>query len=361
MKVRDAIKLAAHVAKKGPVPILAHLRIEGRHVRACDLMQEIEIPVELAEFAGAGFCVHAARLARVLAALPEEAELKFERKDNQFIIAAGATRYDLNTVEPEDFPALGTDTDSTVDFEIKSSALAAALTFTAPAMAIEDIRHYLNGAHLAIGPGAIVLTATDGNRLHRVRVPLDKGPATKAEGIIGVGAIARIIELAERHENVEVSMSPTRITIAKREVLCVKLIDGKFPGADRIIPASRPATGSIARAALAESVKRVSQIYAGQPATAGTGMLLDFQHDHISILATTSEGERALERFEWAPADAKFVRLQMGFRWTYIADALSAFASDNVNLHLPSNPQESLYLTDGDDGTHQAVIMPMRV
>jgi DNA polymerase-3 subunit beta len=360
MKVRDAIKIAAHVATKGPVAILTHLRIEGRHVTACDLTQEIQIPVELAAIAGPGFCVHAARLARVLSALPEESELKLERQQNKFVVAAGATRYELNITEPEDFPNLGMDPDASVDLEIESKILVAALAFAAPAMAVGDIRFYLNGLHLAVDRGAIVITATDGNRLHRVRVPLEDGPKVKAEGVVHASTVARIIELADRHETVELSLSPTRLTIAESETLCVKLIDGKFPDAERVIPAKRAATGNVSRAALAESVKRVAQIYAGA-AGLGFGMAFDFQPDHIAIDATTSEGERATERFEWTPADKKFESLQVGFRWNYIADALGAFTGERVNLHLSPSAGDALYLTDDADGARQVVVMPMRV
>ncbi len=360
MKIRQAAALAAHVASRSSaIQILQHVRIDGRHITACDISQQIEIPIDAIEgLNGAVFCVHAARLTRILKALPEEAELKLRVKDARVFLSAGATRYELNAMAPEDFPRLDMPEAGADGVTVPTKPLVDALRFCTPAMATADIRYYLNGMHLGIFPGRMEITATDGHRLHRARVPLDGG-GRQCAAILPWSSVARIIEISGEHKDIELSLTDTLALIdTGRETLSAKLIDGKFPEAERVIPAGRPASGTVPRLAFVDAARRVAQIFDGEKFQ---GIQVDFTPGAIELSAKNAGQETAAERFEWSAVDTRLKPLSIGFQWQFLAEAIEAFPGERVNLHLPDNDQGSLYVTDTDDGKYQVVLMPARI
>lgn len=365
MNLRSAITIAARIAGNGTLPILATVRFCKGRIIATDLMQQIEIPVELPPgLATADVCVHANRLLRILKALPEAAtlEAKLMKDPVRVQLRAGNTRFELNTLPAEDFPGIANQGECQSSTSLESKPIVAALEFAEKAMAIKDIRYYLCGMHFRVEKAAITITATDGHRLHRVRVPLEPDPKRKpAEAIAGAATIARIIELAGQHSEIEIQLGDGQLVIhANTETLALKLIDGTFPDSERVIPTSRPCTASVPREAFADSLKRVMQIYT-DAADKLQGVALKFTSEAIEITATNKEGEIATENFEWNASARALEPLTMGFNGHYLLEAFEAFPGERVNLHLPETDGDSLYLTDDDAGRRQAVIMPARI
>jgi DNA polymerase-3 subunit beta len=354
MKVRAAIELAAHVAaKNATLPILTHVKIEGGRVSASDLSQQIDVPVELPPaLKEAAFCVHGARLMRVLKALPDNVELDLATLGDRLVVTAGKTRYELNTLPVADFPQIDAIEPLHTDVEVVSKDLTQALNFVQPAAAIADIRYYLNGVHILIETSRIVLTATDGHRLHRVRVGIEPRSGEPVRGIIAGASIARVLEIAARHERVTLFISATRFGVEDDEILLTKLIDGQYPDADRVIPSSRPATAGVDRAALLAAIKRMAAI---EPPAIG----IDFTDVAIELTARNAAGEQAGEGFLWNAAGAKVKPVHHAYQVAYLLDALNAFTCARINLHIGGD-KESLYLTDDTDGSHQIVLMPYR-
>jgi DNA polymerase-3 subunit beta len=360
MNVREASALAAHVVngKGGTLPILAYMRFSGGRIMASDLSQQIDIPLELpAGVRNADFCVHAGRFLRVLNALPPELELKLDHRSGKLHVEAGPTRYELTTLGGDDYPTIANDEAKAVQFGVQAKGFVHALSFTAKAMAKNDVRYYLNGIHFMLRNRRLTLTATDGHRLHRAWIDVADAELTdNAEGIIATQSVARLVEVAERHVDVSLEASPGRFNIVDHEVLSTKLIDGKFPDANRVIPADRPSTGGLPRAPFLAAVRRVAQILAGDKIT---GMRFAFSQEAVNLSAKNTDGDKASEVFQWNAADKRFAGVELGMDASYVAEAFDALTGDWAFAHLPQEPDQCLYLTDGGD--HEVVIMPMRI
>lgn len=355
MKVREAIELAAHVAaRSSSLPILAHVKFADGRVLSTDTMQQIDIPIELpASVAKLAFCVHGARLMKVLKALPEELEIGLQAKKSRLVITGGPTRYELNTMAPDDFPTLAESDAESTTVEVPSEDLVAALRFVAPAMAVNDIRFYLNGVHVSVEKARIVFTATNGALLHRASVAIDPHDSPALTGIVAGASVARIIEVAGRHERVEISLSRDRFGIEDAEVLLSKLVDGQYPDADRVIPTARPATAGVPRSAFIAAVKRMAAI-------GPIAVRLGFAEQAIALSAKNAEGEEAGEAFEWNASAAKLKPTEQAFAVDLLLQALDAFTGERINLHVGEKDNESLYITDDGDGSRQVVLMPYR-
>ena len=366
MKVREALQLASHVAvKSGTLPILSHLRIAGGRISATDMMQQIDIPLDIDEFsaadgaslAAAAFCIHGARLVRILKTLPDNANLQMSVRDNRFFLRAGDTEFELNTLPSSDFPDLEQSKDPTTQFTVDSTKLVAALNFVAPAVAIKDVRYYLCGAHMAIAQGKLVLSGTDGHRLHQIRVEIEDADVEPVAGIIPSAGIARIIDIAGRHSSVELSLNARQLTLTDRESLSIKLIEGVYPNVERVIPRHQGVTGSAPRKAFAEAAERVAQVLIGEKIEAIT---IAFDVAAIRLRAQNINGERAATQIAWAQVEPTMKPIEIAFPWYQIVDAMKAFDGDNVFVHLPEAATSSLYLTDDNDGHRDVVVMPVR-
>lgn len=361
MKVRDALAMAVDIAaNRSSLPILAHVRITPGQCLATDTDQQVALPIDLPGDIGCeGFCVHAARLLRVLKVLPEGQDLELRVDDSSALhVAAGETRFKLNTLPAGDFPLMQESDDMPVTIAVDGKALAAALKFIKPAMAVKDIRYYLVGAHISFVPGAIVLVATDGHRLHRVRVPLDEYPdLDRAAGILSAASVPRIIDIAERHATIELSLSRSRLVVESNEVLHANLIEGQFPDVDRVIPRDQKITGSAPRSALADAIERVAQVFGGDVG----GVRMSCSASGIALAARNADGEQGDTRLNWDIVDPAVSEYAAGFEWHYITEALRAFDGDTVYLHLPGSDSMSLYITDNDAGTREAVVMPWKL
>lgn len=360
MNVREALTLASHLAtSRSTLPILSHLRIQGGYVTACDLDRQLEIPVELPPtLAGEAFCVHGARLVKILKGLPESAELEFTRTGKQIGLRADGTRYRLNTLPAEDFPTIAPDEDAPMRFSVDSEKLIAALKFVAPAMAVADVRYYLNGFFLRGEHSRLVVVATDGYRLHRTRIDLEDTAAFDG-AIVHRDAVARVIEIAERHPTVELGVSSTQFSVTDRETLVTKLIEGTFPDIARVIPSTRPVSGSVLRKSLINACKRLEPIY--QAADKFHGVLCSFTAEAINLQAANKDGEEAETTVAWETPPKGMATLETAFQIGYLSDAANAFTGDAIFLHLGQTDQESLYMTDAAEGKSEIVLMPTRI
>jgi len=199
MNVREALQLASHVAaRKSSLPVLSHVLVHGGTITATDTTQQVDIPLDMPpDTFTTAFCVHGARLVKILKSLPENEDLQMRAEDNRFHIRAGRTEFELNTLPAEDFPQMSVPDETLASATILSSALTNAMNFCAPAMGVADIRYYLNAMHLAISPGKVVISASDGHRLHRARFTLEDGPDATASAIIPRDAIPPILAIAD--------------------------------------------------------------------------------------------------------------------------------------------------------------------
>lgn len=369
MKLLNAITLAASVCeRKASLPILGTLKLDANSITATNLDQQIVVPADLKKAMGKSVaCVNAARVARVLKVLPADTEIDIKiSKDARLFIRAGAVRFELKTLPPEDFPLFAAAGEEDIELNgMPAKPLRDALAFCAPAMATQDIRYYLNGMHFAAGKGRIIFDATDGHRLHRASVALDVHPDIKARsGILPRGVIAPLIEVLSEHDDVSISFGDRSFSLDADQTLTTKLVDGKFPDSTKVIPAARAVNVSIARAPLLEAVKRVSQVFAGGDKLTAvaltTGTTGEPLNNHaIEVSAENSEGETASETVECTRPDGGAHKFRDTYSWEYLRDALAAFDGRDVFLHLGQHG-ESLYLTDNDDGSRCAVIMPLR-
>src|SRR5438132_8086284 len=157
------------VERRHTLPILSNVLISASGSRveflATDLEVQITSKTELAASAEVSVTVGARKLYDILRSLPEDAEVAIEAKENRMTVRAGKSRFNLQTLAAADFPRMVEARDASKTLTLPQKALKDALRLVQFAMAVQDIRYYLNGALFSVDKDTLRVVATDGHRL----------------------------------------------------------------------------------------------------------------------------------------------------------------------------------------------------
>ncbi len=363
------LKSLAHaqgvVERRNTIPILANVLLQagpqGLTLTASDMEIELveTIPADVAR-AGAT-TAPAAMLYEIVRKLPDGAEVELTSVDDkgQMIVKAGRSTFKLGTLPVDDFPQLVAG-DLPCAFQLDAESLILLLDRTKFAMSNEDTRYYLNGIYLhATASGSMQVlrsVATDGHRLARMEVPLPAGGESMPPIILPRKAVGEIRKLLEEGQgDVALALAPGKAQLTVGSVvLTTKLVDGRFPDYERVIPAGNDKVLQINCKAFAEAVDRVSTISSEKT----RGVRLAIEPGSLCLSATRSDApDRAEEELEAAYESDP---LQIGYNSRYLLEILQQIDSETVQIKLADGASPSIVSAAGDSSALY-VLMPMRV
>jgi len=350
--------VASVVEKRQALPILSNVLItaEGNALTltATDMEVEIIVRVNTSVDAAGTITLPARKLVDICRALPPEATINIEAKENRAIVRSGRSRFALSTLPAADFPSVG---DAQVSFKVavQAKALRDLISDTQFAMAHQDVRYYLNGLLLEFTPERVRAVATDGHRMALGELVWQTGVKEGVQIILPRKGVAEIIRLlAELDGEVDLQVGPSHLKAqTDSRVLTTKLIDGRFPEYGRVIPTKSDKVVVGDRETLRQGLARTS-ILSNEKFR---GVRLALKHGQIHALAHNPDHEEAEEEIavEYAGAD-----LEIGFNVVYLLDVLSVIKTEKVQIEL-STPDKSCLIQPVGDATRQYVVMPMRL
>lgn len=345
------------VERRQTLPVLGNflLEVDGERLRVTGSDMEVEmIGQASAEVAQAGsVTVPARKLVDICKALPEGARLNIQLNGEKLALHAGRSRFTLATLPAAEFPS----SDTTGEGEavtVPEDRLRWLIDKTSFAMANQDVRHYLNGLLLEFSNGRLRAVATDGHRLALAEV--EAVTAGEGRSLIvprkGVTELSRV--LGNDEEQIEVSLGRNFLRVQRRGlVLTTKLIDGRFPDYDAVIPLAQDKGMTLERADFIRALQRTAILsnekYRGIRVESGDGS--------IRIIAHNPQQEEATEEIE---AEHNYDQLVVGFNVNYLLDAVGSIDGEKVRLSLKS-PDSSCLVTAVDDDTVRQVVMPLKL
>lgn len=351
------------VEKRTTIPVLSNvkLEVEGDKLRLTATDMEIAITETLAVKgqASGATTLPAQILYDIIRKISEGAEVEFSQvKPEQVEVKSGRSKFKLLSLPVDSFPALEQN-DLPNKFNVPAKDMRALIDKVRFAISNEETRYYLNGIYLHTGEEnntPVLRTAsTDGHRLARVSVSLPKG-AEEIPGIIipkkTVGELRKL--LAEFQGEVEVSLSETKIIFAFGDVIVSsKLIDGKFPDYDRVIPKGNDKILEVNSKEFAAAVDRVSTVSMEK----ARAIKLSIKTGSIGISTDSPDGSNAVEELEVSySADA----IETGYNFRYILDMMAQIEGDTTQFLLADSSSPAL-VRDPADVSVLYVIMPMRI
>jgi len=347
------------VERRQTLPVLSNvlLVLEGSQLSMTGTDLEVEligrVDVEKGSEAGE-VTVPARKLMDICKSLPDSASLKMELDDNKLIIRSGRSRFTLSTLPSSDFPS-AEESSEALEFSISQERLKEMLDSTSFAMAQQDVRYYLNGLLFEVSPNFLRLVATDGHRLAMDTEDMS-APTDKILQVIvprkGILELARL--LGEGEDNVDIVIGSNHIRAKTANfTFTSKLVDGKFPDYDRVLPKGGDKKIIADRNELRQSLSRTA-ILSNEKFR---GIRLTLLDDEIKILANNPEQEEAEEI---VAVEYKGDSLEIGFNVSYLVDVLTVLDTETVQI-IVSDPNSSALIQGADGSSALYVVMPMRL
>jgi DNA polymerase-3 subunit beta len=346
------------VERRHTLPILANVLLEqkdGRlHVTATDLEMQITAVSEMPGKDGQSTTVGARKLQDLLRALPDDAALNVDVAGSKMTVRAGRSRFNLQTLPAGDYPRISLGAEQLQTLSLPQRDLRGLLRLAEFAMAQQDIRYYLNGMLLVIDGSSLQAVATDGHRLSWASLAV-AGNFSRQEVILPrktVLELAKLLEDVEEPVTIDILANQARFRFGNVELVS-KVVDGKFPDYNRVIPTGHTKQIELERSGLLAALQRAA-ILSNEKFR---GVRLVLGDDTLRIICTNSEQEEAEEEIE---VPYKGDGLDIGFNITYLLDALANLSSDSVRFQF-GDANSSALVTMPDREDYKYVVMPMRI
>ena len=360
-EIVDALQMGASIAeRRQTIPILANLRIVARdgkvEITATDLEIQIKTLTEVKKVVEEGeITVSARKMSELCRSLPDNEALEFDLNNGKLTVSSKNFHADFATISALDFPELEIK-EETNSLSISSSALQRLLNKTAFCMASQDVRYYLNGLLVEYKGGEVNAVATDGHRLALATSPLDKTITIDGERqILPRKAVLELSKiLRQENEDIKITFGNSSLSIQDKNLdFSTKLIDGKFPDYEKVLPSGDPNSLEVSKESLQSALSRASVL--SNEKYRGVRFALD--KNTLKLTANNPEKESAEELLD---VNYNGNPMEIGFNIGYLLDVLGTIETDNVELNFYGEESSCLIREPGNQG-EVYVIMPMRL
>lgn len=350
------------VERRHTLAILANLLFKKAGSSISFVSTDIEIQITTKANFGVGAddvttTVGARKILDILRALPD-GPVSLNLKDNRLVVQSGKSRFSLQTLAASEFPIMQTNAESLANWKMTQKAFKQLISQVYFAMAQQDIRYYLNGMLLVLEGRELIAVATDGHRLAFSQITLDhvpSGSGQKQEIIIPRKTILECQHLLEdSDEPLDISLSANQIKLSFGDIeLISKLVEGKFPDYQRVIPKGHKNTLVVARETLQSALQRAAILTTEK----FKGVRFSLSNNKITIQSTNAEQEEAQEEIE-TKYDGDVV--EIGFNVSYLLDVLANIKASEIQISLGDANSSAVITLPGSE-SFKYVVMPMRI
>jgi len=345
------------VERRQTLPILGNVLITADEnslsLLATDLELQLSSAVPVTVVQPGSITLPARKMFDICRGLPEGAQIRLEVADGRAVLSSSGSRFTLSTLPAEEFPRLDVEADGE-PLNLNQRDLLRLLEKTQFAMAAQDVRYYLNGLCLHLSDRMLRAVATDGHRLALSECDLSDRFEDRQVLVPrkGVQELQRLLEDSDSPVELKLSANQLSLEVGHIAFVC-KLIDGRFPEYQRVIPESDGMQLSGDRERVRQALARAA-ILANEKFR---GVRLQLAENELRLQTHNPEHEEAEEVVEVVYNGTP---LEIGFNVTYLLDALGAMDGESFNLNLKAADASGL-LTDPSDDHTRYVVMPMRL
>ncbi len=351
--------VAGIVERRHTLPILANvlLRKTGTvlQVTTSDLEIQIRTTADLGGDTGSFTTTLGARkLIDILRTMPADQTVAMESNQNKIVVKGGKSKFTLQTMAAEDFPLVQESASFGPVFSVPQKTLKGLLGQVSFAMAVHDIRYYLNGILFVAEGKQLSLVATDGHRLAFASATLDV-EVPKQEVILPRKTVIELQRLLSDHEGgieMQFANNQAKFVFDGMEFV-TKLVEGKVPDYNRVIPKNHKNTVVLGRTALLATLQRTAILTSDK----FKGVRLNLEPGTLRVASNNAEQEEAVDELD---IDYAGDSIEVGFNVTYLIDALGNMTQDMVQLDLSDGNSSALF-TIPDNANFKYVVMPMRI
>jgi len=351
--------VAGVVERRQTLPVLSNvlLEVQGDKLSLTGTDLEVEM-VGCAQLLEPGvdgeITVPAKKLMDICKSLPDQSTIEITQDEHKVQLSTGRSKFVLSSLPANEFPNVD-EIEAAATVNVPQAQLRRIIDRTAFAMAQQDVRYYLNGLLIEVKSDGLRAVATDGHRLATCAVNVDLEVDTKTQVIVPRKAVLEMAKLMTDPEaSVEVLLSSNHIRIQVGDyTFTSKLVDGKFPDYERVIPRNGNKTLIADRQALRQVFARTAIL--SNEKYRGVRLLLE--DNTLQVVANNPEQEQAEESIG---VEYQGESLEIGFNVSYLQDVLSVLDGDDMKMTL-ADPNSSAVMQEVDGGDSLYVVMPMRL
>jgi DNA polymerase-3 subunit beta len=359
-KVLAALQsVAGIVERRHTLPVLANVLLRKTagqvQLTTSDLEIQIRTHADLGGDDGSfSTTVGARKLIDILRTLPSDQVVSLESNQSKLILKGGKSKFTLQTLPAEDFPLVQESPSFGPVFAVPQKTLKSLLGQVSFSMAVHDIRYYLNGILFVAEGKKLSLVATDGHRLAFASADLDV-EVPKQEVILPrktVLELQRLLSDKEGAIEMQFAANQAKFSFEGMEFV-TKLVEGKFPDYNRVIPRNHKNIVVLGRTALLATLQRAAIMTSEK----FKGVRLNVEPGALRVAANNADQEEAVDELD---IEYNGDAIEIGFNVTYLIDALSNMSQDMVRVEL-SDGNSSALVTIPDNEHFKYVVMPMRI
>lgn len=345
------------VERRQTMPILANVLLVAKDgqllVTATDLEVELVANTDV-DVEGAGeVTVPGRKLLDICRALPEDAQVSISQSGEKLVVKSGRSKFTLTTLPAAEFPTVD-DINAGQSITVSQEVLGRLLEKTHFSMAQQDVRYYLNGLLVETGGKMLRAVATDGHRLALCEVALDDDKLPEQQVIVPRKGVLELQRLMGGEGELTIELGTNHVRIQLESIrFTSKLIDGRFPEYDRVIPQDTSNAMSAERSVFKSALQRTA-ILSNEKYR---GIRLIIRDNNMVLQAHNPEQEEAEEELE---IEYDGDEIEIGFNVNYLLDALGAIETDEVTLAVVDSNSSCLIREPGKDDC-KYVVMPMRL
>lgn len=346
------------VERRHTLPILANvlIRVEGTVVAltGTDLEVELKARFNVGVSEAGEITVPARKLMDIVRELPDSAEIAIELIEQKLHIKCGRFRSSLSTLPANEYPSVDS-SEISQQFSINAAALRKLIDRTSFAMAQQDVRYFLNGMLIEVDKSSLKAVATDGHRLALSSMEISSDDQHQQQVIVprkGVIELHRM--LGEVDDEVKITLGTNHLIIETDTFsLMTKLVDGKYPEYERVIPRNGDKVVMGDTLELKQALNRTA-ILSNEKFR---GIRLALESGTIKLSANNPEQEEAEETVS---VEYEGDSMEVGFNVSYLLDVLGVLESEKVRITVKDANNSALLEEPGDESSVY-VVMPMKL
>jgi DNA polymerase-3 subunit beta len=355
--------VAGIVEKRHTIPILANIFVHknGEYTELVSSDKELQLRTKLAlggDEETVRITINARKLTDILRTMPSDQIITLSTQANKVVVKGGKSRFTIQTLPGEDFPLIAEAQDFGPTLTLSQKTFKALINQVQFAMAVNDIRYYLNGVLLETDGNFFKMVATDGHRMAFAQTELET-PLPLQQVILPrktVLELQRLLKDAkDDSEDLPISLSfasnQVRFEFSGMEFIS-KLVEGKFPDYNRVLPKSYDNKIEMSRSGLLASLQRAAILTAEKFKC----VRVFLEPGMLKLAATNDDQEEAWEEQEIEYGGSA---VELGFNVNYLIDALAGMTHDNIEMSF-QDANAGVLFTIPNNTDFKYVVMPMR-
>ena len=351
------------IEKKTTLPILSNILIEAKKSKIkitatdLDIIYFEEIKVDEIKREGST-TTSASILYDILRKLQTNSKVELNlQTTNKLKLVSGNSKFNLLCISPDNYP-LSEEDNKEKNFEISSKKLLKLLNKTKISISNDETRHYLNGIFIhktkLENKSFLCGVATDSHRLSSSSIEID--PNIHIESIIlPKKTIFQLIHLLDQNDKtIKISNNKSKIKFEMDTgVLISKVIDGRFPDYNKVIPKNNDKTLEIKLNEFKNSIERVTTVSSDRK----EGLKMSISKETVQLSVNNPNSGEGVENI-----NAKFNSddLNISFNSRYLMDIASQVENETISIYL-KDPGSPVLIRDNPDKNTFHVVMPMKI